>query len=67
MSKLNFDKPLCGENSRDKNNLAREETKNKLLIEDLGWSREETLEAYYRFLPFKQDWDYPGMEVYDEL
>jgi hypothetical protein len=38
-----------------------------LLISDLGWTREETLETYYRVRTFKEDWETPGMEDYDEL
>lgn len=44
-----------------------EATKKELVIEDLGWSEEETKETYYRLLNFKEDWEAPGMEAYDEL
>ncbi len=68
MSDINIDQPSISQGVERKNNSDKEENnKKKLLIEELGWSREETLKAYYRFLPFKEDWDYPGMEVYDEL
>ena len=36
-------------------------------IEALGWSTEETLETYLRLRAFAEDWDYPGMEAYDDL
>ena len=41
--------------------------KRRLLIRDLGWSRKEALETHYRLESFKEDWDAPGMEAYDEL
>ena len=44
-----------------------QETRKELAIDDLGWSEEETKETYYRLLNFKEDWEAPGMEAYDEL
>lgn len=36
-------------------------------IRDLGWTRAEAREAYYRLLPFRDDWAAPDMDAYDEL
>jgi hypothetical protein len=44
-----------------------QETRKELAIDDLGWSEAETKETYYRLLSFKEDWEAPGMEAYDEL
>jgi hypothetical protein len=44
-----------------------QETRKELAIDDLGWSEEEIKETYYRLLSFKEDWEAPGMEAYDEL
>lgn len=38
-----------------------------LLISDLGWTAAEIAETYYRLMAFKDDWEAPGMEAYDEL
>lgn len=43
------------------------ETKKPLLISDLGWTREQALETYLHFRTFREDWEAPGMEAYDEL
>ncbi|GAH80460.1 unnamed protein product [marine sediment metagenome] len=43
------------------------EIKKPLFISDLGWTREQALETYLRFRTFKEDWEAPGMEAYDEL
>jgi hypothetical protein len=56
-------KPLSEVKEKAKN----EATKSELAIEDLGWSPEETKETYYRLLNFKEDWEAPGMEAYDDL
>lgn len=40
---------------------------NRMLISDLGWSREQALETRMRLRTFEEDWDAPGMEDYDEL
>jgi hypothetical protein len=37
------------------------------IVEALGWNTEETLETYLRLRTFAADWDYPGMEVYDDV
>ncbi len=36
-------------------------------IESLGWTPAEALETYLRLRTFADDWDAPGMEVYDDL
>lgn len=36
-------------------------------LEKLGWSQVEALETHLRLRTFAEDWDAPGMEVYDEL
>jgi hypothetical protein len=36
-------------------------------IEQLGWSAIEALETHLRFRNYAEDWDAPGMEVYDDL
>ena len=38
-----------------------------MLIENLGWSREQIIETRMRLRIFEEDWDAPGMEGYDEL
>ncbi len=38
-----------------------------LLIEDLGWSKMEASETRNQLASFEEDWDAPGMELYDEL
>lgn len=40
---------------------------NRMLIDHLGWSREQALETRMRLRTFEEDWDAPGMEGYDEL
>ena len=42
-------------------------TSSRLLIRDLGWTREQAIETRLRLQAFEQDWDAPGMEIYDEL
>ncbi len=37
------------------------------LISDLGWSLAEIVDNRSRLLSFEEDWDAPGMELYDEL
>jgi len=39
----------------------------KRLIGDLGWTREQAHETRLRLRAFEEDWDAPGMEIYDEL
>lgn len=36
-------------------------------IASLGWTPVETLETHLRLRNFEDDWDYPGMEAYDDL
>jgi mRNA-degrading endonuclease RelE of RelBE toxin-antitoxin system len=38
-----------------------------LLIQDLGWTPEQVIEARSRLLCFEEDWNAPGMEIYDDL
>jgi len=38
-----------------------------LLISDLGWTQSQALEARVRLTAFEEDWDAPGMELYDQL
>ena len=38
-----------------------------LLIADLGWSRKKAIDARMRLVSFEEDWDAPGMELYDRL
>ena len=42
-------------------------TARDLLIRDLGWTREQTMETRLRLRGFQEDWDVPGMEIYDEM
>ena len=51
----------------DKDSQLTKENKKQLLIRNLEWTKAETEETYYRFMSFKDDWDAPGMEAYDEL
>lgn len=39
----------------------------ELTIASLGWTPAEALETYLRLRTFAEDWDAPGMEVYDDL
>lgn len=36
-------------------------------VETLGWTPAEVLETHLRLRTFAEDWDAPGMEVYDDL
>jgi hypothetical protein len=38
-----------------------------LLTKDLGWTPEQIIEARSRLLSFEEDWNAPGMEIYDDL
>lgn len=38
-----------------------------LLISSLDWSAQEAAEIRLRLLPFEDDWNAPGMEIYDAL
>ncbi len=44
-----------------------DKSQNQLLTKDLGWTAAEITETYYRLVSFKDDWDAPGMEAYDNL
>ena len=44
-----------------------DKSKKQLLTSDLGWTTAEIAETYHRLMSFKDDWDAPGMEAYDEL
>lgn len=43
------------------------EPKRRLLVKDLGWTKEQALANHYRYRSFAEDWNAPGMEVYDQL
>lgn len=34
---------------------------------DLDWTQEEILDTYSRLKHFEEDWNAPGMELYDEM
>lgn len=36
-------------------------------IKELGWTREQARATYYKLKPFEEDWNAPGMELYDDL
>ncbi|MBF0524139.1 MAG: hypothetical protein HQK56_03475 [Deltaproteobacteria bacterium] len=44
-----------------------EETQRRLSIDKLGWSVTDSLETRVRLRSFEEDWNAPGMEVYDDL
>jgi hypothetical protein len=33
----------------------------------IGWTEEQTAEIRHRLAAFEEDWDAPGMEIYDSL
>ena len=37
------------------------------LIQELGWTREQATAIRYRLAAFREDWEAPGMEIYDDL
>lgn len=39
----------------------------RLLVSDLGWTREEALAVYAELAAFEEDWDIPSMSAYDAL
>jgi hypothetical protein len=39
----------------------------RLLVADLGWSREEAAAVRGQLAAFEEDWDAPGMDAYDAL
>ncbi len=43
-----------------------DKSKKQLLTSDLGWTAAEIAETHYRLIAFKDDWDAPEMEAYDE-
>lgn len=51
----------------DEDSELTEENKKQLLIHDLEWTKAEPEETYYRLMSFKDDWDAPKMEAYDDL
>lgn len=59
--------PLIEAVEPDKDSQLMNENKKQLLLCDLEWTKAETEETYYRFMSFKDDWDAPGMDAYDEL
>lgn len=58
--------PLLEITVQGKEKAKVEKAKKELAIADLGWSEEEAQETYYRLLNFKEDWEAPGMEAYDD-
>ncbi len=42
------------------------ETRPRLTIRDLGWTREHAREVRALLAPFAADWDDPRMDIYDE-
>lgn len=58
---------LWFEDIRKEVSTTREPRKRPLVISDLGWTSEEALETYHRLRAFHDDWNVPGMELYDEL
>ena len=42
-------------------------TAQPLFTSALGWTLEEAAEVRLRLLPFEEDWNAPGMDVYDAL
>lgn len=38
-----------------------------LPISTLGWTQKEAADTYHRLQSFAEDWDAPGMELYDAL
>jgi hypothetical protein len=36
-------------------------------IQELGWTKEKAAEIRHRLASFSEDWEVPGMEVYDDL
>lgn len=36
-------------------------------IQELGWTREQAAAIRYRLVSFGEDWEAPGVEVYDDL
>lgn len=36
-------------------------------IQELGWTREQAAAIRYRLAAFREDWEAPGMEIYDDL
>ncbi|MCB5270943.1 MAG: hypothetical protein LHW56_03755 [Candidatus Cloacimonetes bacterium] len=41
--------------------------KANLFIDDLQWTLTQVLETRMRLLAFEEDWDAPGMEIYDDM
>jgi hypothetical protein len=39
----------------------------KHLIQELGWTEEQIAEIRHCLASFEEDWDAPGMEIYDLL
>ncbi len=38
----------------------------RMLIQNLGWTHEQAIETRLRLRAFEEDWDAPGMELYDD-
>ncbi len=45
----------------------RPKSRSPLLIKDLGWSSTQAIAARSRLQSFEDDWNAPGMELYDDL
>jgi hypothetical protein len=45
----------------------KQATPAKHMIQELGWTEEQTAEIRNRLAAFEEDWDAPGMEIYDDL
>jgi len=41
--------------------------KEHLTIEDLGWTKEFAAKIRSQLAGFEEEWDAPGMEIYDDL
>jgi hypothetical protein len=37
------------------------------LIQELGWTREQAAAIRYRLAAFREDWEAPVMELYDNV
>jgi len=68
--KMSFEKKSIDSSSwvnEDILRLAKHGQSPHLLIADLGWTVQEAWETRTRLIAFEEDWNVPGMELYDEL
>lgn len=42
------------------------QTRLRLTIRDLGWTREQAMQVRAKLSSFAPDWDDPGMDIYNE-